>query len=90
MPLTLTQIRSDLLAALDYKETGSAVKARQVVSLCRQARLLTPAATSHSSSSITWNIQELKDIQAEAEAFLKAQSGNGRVRHLGVRYDFRM
>jgi len=85
---TLTTLRASILDALDYEETGSLTKAKQVVSLCRKLLVVTPTGSSAGGSSTSWDINQIKTIKEEAQAYISRASAGSSVRFLGVENDF--
>jgi hypothetical protein len=85
---TLTTLRASILDALDYEETGSLTKAKQVVSLCRKLMVVTPLNSSAGGSNVGWDVNQIKTIKEEAQAYISANTAGSRTRFLGVQNDF--
>lgn len=85
---TLTTLRASILDALDYEETGSLTKAKQVVTLCRKLLIVTPTSSGAGGSSVGWDIAHINKIKEEAQAYVAANTAGAGVRFLGVEYDF--
>jgi hypothetical protein len=85
---TLTTLRASLITALDYEATSSISKAKEVVSLCRQLLVLTPTSSGAGGSSVGWDVEQLKTLKEEAQAYIAANTAGSRTRFLGVRDDF--
>ena len=85
---TLTTLRTSILDALDYEETGSLTKAKQVVSLCRKLLVVTPTSSGAGGSSVVWDINQIKTLKEEAQAYISANTAGSQSRFLGVQNDF--
>lgn len=86
----ISTVQTNLLANVDYAETNSVSKAKAFITACKQYRILFPTSSSNGGTSVGYDINQVATMQAQAEAFVRANSTpSGRVRFLSVSDDFR-
>lgn len=86
----IATVQAELLENIDYAEAKSVSKATKFITACKKYRLLNPASSSSGGTSVSYDINQIKDMQAQAEAFLRSYSSpSGRVKFLSVSDDFR-
>jgi len=85
---TLESLIESLEDALDYEETGSTTKAQTVITVTSKLLARRPSSSARSSSSISYDMAQLRSIQTDARTYIKSQSST-RVRFLGVNRHYR-
>ena len=86
---TAATIANNLTDALDYEETESLTKAKQVVTYAMQLIVKRAASQSNEGSSLSWDIKELRQILNDARAYVKASTDATSARVFDMSRDFR-
>lgn len=86
---TVSELMDTLETHLDYPITGSVASARQVLVASERLLVRRGQSASHDGSSITYDLNQLRQIAERARAFLQANAAGSRVRFLGTQTDFR-
>ncbi len=85
----IATIEANLVAALDYEETGSVTKAKQVVTYANQWLVLKPQSAGRSSSNMTMDTDQVRRIRDEARQYVNAAESTNRVSFFQTSTDFR-
>jgi len=86
---TIATLIDDLEAALDYEETGSLSKAKTVVTIVNKLIVRRPQSSGRDGSSISYDVNQLRQLRDEARAYVSAKSRGSAVRFLGPAQGFR-
>lgn len=86
---SITTLVEDLETALDYEETGSLSKAKTVVTIVNKLIVRRPQSSGRDGSSISYDVNQLRQLRDEARAYVSAKSRGGSVRFLGPSQGFR-